>query len=103
MFRFAKQAAVIGVVVAGILTMSACSPANKKLAAVGSDTTFEVLGALVSDYNADSGLNQGDQVFNVPPVVGGGSFTVAGDKDCGQIVYNSAIPRPTVRRKGSRR
>ena len=105
MFRRVKRAALAlgaaGVVLGGFATPAAHAvpPPNgvkEKLALVGSDTTFDVMGAITHSYNTFSGNTDPDKVSNVPFLLPpGGSFTVKGDSHCGPVTYsNPGNPPP---------
>lgn len=94
MLRKIRWAALAGVGVASTFLLTACHPGSS-LALVGSDTTFDVMGPLASQYNGNSSANpEGNNVFNVPPTIGTGSYTVEGDSQCGSVTYNSSNPPP---------
>jgi len=97
LFRRVKRAALAlgaaGVVFGGFAAPAAHAvpPPNgvkEQLAAVGSDTTFDVMGAISSSYKTFSGNTDPDVVSNVPFLLPpGGSFVVKGDTHCGQVTY----------------
>ncbi|MEJ7583542.1 MAG: substrate-binding domain-containing protein [Acidimicrobiales bacterium] len=72
-----------------MIFLTACHP-GKSIAGAGSDTTSDVIEALVAQYNGSSSA-AGDKAFNIKPV---GSTTVEGDGDCGTITYDASNPPP---------
>jgi phosphate transport system substrate-binding protein len=84
--------AVVGLIALAATGLTACSPNNHNLALVGSDTIVDLDGPLSSQFNA---LNGPDKAYNVPSVLtGSNTFTVPGDKQCGQQVYDSTSNPP---------
>lgn len=96
---FNKTVGRFGIIATGVvaaITLSACH-AGDSIAGAGSDTTRDVMGALVSLYNgAGEETTGGDLAFNVPEkLTGDDTFTVEGDsKPCGEVVYSASNPPP---------
>ena len=98
MFSFPRKAAVALTAVAGVVMafpapVHAIPPPDnisEVLTGVGSDTTADVMKALVQNFNP-SGFNADhDRVRSVPPVLPpGGSFTVPADSNCGSFTYSN--------------
>ncbi|QWF83401.1 substrate-binding domain-containing protein [Amycolatopsis sp. CA-230715] len=60
------------------------------LAAAGSDTIFDVTGAIFTAANSHPGNTDPDNFVNVPPVLPpNGSFTVPGDAFAGPVTYTN--------------
>jgi phosphate transport system substrate-binding protein len=81
-------------------TASAVAPANglpEVLAAVGSDTTFAVTGAIFDNANKATATwnTDPDNHVNVPPVLAAGaSFTIPADPFSPGTTYNATNPPP---------
>ena len=87
----AKRGTAIVAGGAAMLALSACMPANnvpETLAFAGSDTTQDLMGAIVGEYNADANWNKDpDTLVNVlSQELTGGKF-VPGDANCGDLTY----------------
>ena len=104
--RKLTRLAAVGAVALGLVTALAAPggaiPAgngvNEALQAVGSDTTYFVMGGLTPMWNADTTINQAahkDNIYNTPPRLGGAfpaSFHVAGDSRCTSKDYPPLTP-----------
>ncbi len=105
--KLGVSAGLIGCVAGPIIGLTApqagaippVSHPGRTLVAVGSDTTYWMMGAITPKYNLDGVVNTGtkDVVNNVPPQVVSpfpSSFTTRGDSDCSSVTYDSGNTPP---------
>jgi phosphate transport system substrate-binding protein len=105
--RRARRAAFGGTAALALLGLAACDfgPDGDPdvIAFAGSDTTQDVVGALVNDYNADPNYNEDpdipgvdkDSLDNILSVEANPNL-VAGDEHCGNLTYHTPPTPPEV-------
>ena len=104
LLRFAKRAAVaIGATSLAMsmfaTTAHAVAPPNgvkEVLNGPGSNTTYNVMGAITHDYNVNATVNPDPDIAkNPPPVLASGqTYHIGGDTHCGPFDYNAGNPPP---------
>ncbi|HEX2701344.1 MAG TPA: substrate-binding domain-containing protein [Acidimicrobiales bacterium] len=83
---------MVGLTTAPAHAVPAPNGASNVLAAVGSDTTFDVMGKILKKFNVNTTFNPApiDTAKNVPPVLAaGGSYAVPGDANCAAFSYTN--------------
>ena len=104
--RSLGRQAALGVATAGLTVGLLTSPAHavpapngatNVLAAVGSDTTFDIMKKALKGFGSNTTFNPApiDKAKNVPPTLAvGGSYAVPGDANCAAFSYTNANPPP---------
>jgi phosphate transport system substrate-binding protein len=82
-----RLTALVGFIAISAVGLAACGGGPNTLAAVGSDTTVDVMGPIANAFNNGPSA---DTASNVPSTLASGqSFTVPGDKRCGSQTYEN--------------